>query len=234
MARPPGALPLLLALALLAAGCTSEGFHAARVPEAFLHDQANNGWRLDQDRSDAAPRSEGPGGLAQRQALVYVDDGTNSPRRYPASLVLTTVRTTPTPSEGQLRDLLRQQVEQRSAEQGIRLGNQTLEGSRTLADGHGTLYFAFTGTVSGEGPLFTTRDATAKIVGEVWNCPGAGSSVLAVGLAQVSASRGVGGIALPPEPDATNWRELVADPRGSIEGHRGNDGLLHQTRCAPA
>jgi hypothetical protein len=165
--------------------------------------------------------------------LAYADDGQGGNGGYPASLALTTLKLFPTPGEAQLRDILRQQVRQRSEAQGIRLTNEGTEGARTLASGHRTLFFVFTGTVTGSGPLFTTRDATAKILGEVWNCPEAGSSVAAVGLAQVDSVQSVGGVPLPAQPNPLNWRELAGDPSGSVDGQRQSDGLVYLARCAP-
>lgn len=219
------------ALLSLLAGCASP-FVAARVPDALLQGDGGNGWARDAARSDTGPRGEA-GGLAQHQTLAYVDDGQGGNGGYAASLVVTTAKLLPSPSEAQLRQLLSDQVRARSEEAGIRLNETaTLEGSRALADGHRTLYFVFTGTITGEGPLFTTRDATAKILGEVWNCPAAGTSVSAVGLAQVSSVSRLGGIPVATNQDPRNWREIAADPQGTIEGQRGADGLLYNVVCS--
>jgi hypothetical protein len=164
--------------------------------------------------------------------LAYADDGQSGDGGYPASLVLTTLKLAPTPSEGQLRDILQDQVKTQSEAAGIALQGQATQGSRTLADGHATLFFVFTGKVTGSGPLFTTRDATAKIVGEVWNCGERGTSVAGVGLAQVSTVQSVGGVPLPSQDNVGNWRELVADPKGTIDGQTGGDGLLWGVVCA--
>jgi hypothetical protein len=216
---------------LLLAGCTSpSSFHAARVPDALLQGDGGNGWEPDGAHSDAAPR-QANGGLQAQQTLAYKDDGQGGNGGFPASMALTTLKLLPTPTESQLRDIVRTQVQERSAEQGIQLGDQQLEGARTLADGHGTLYFMFTGTVTGNGPLFTTRDATAKILGEVWNCPEAGTSVAAVGLAQVSTIQVIGGVPVTQQTDARNWQELAGDPSASVDGQRDGNGLVYNVVC---
>lgn len=220
----------LLSSALLLAGCTGT-LVPARVPEELLQGSGGNGWEPDPAHTDGQPRSESLG-LVQRQTLAYADDARGGNGGYPASLALTTLKLLPAPSEAQLRDILREQVRERSEASGIRLGAQVVEGARTLGDGHRTLFFVFDGNVTGTGPLFTTRDAASKILGEVWNCPESGTSVAAVGLAQVSTVRSVGGVPLPAEQDARNWRELAADPQGGVDGQRGADGLLYNARCS--
>lgn len=222
-------LAALLALALGTAGCTGP-LAAASIPGSFLGGDGGNGWERDAAHSDAAPQAESLG-LAQRQTLAYLDDGKGGNGGYPASLALTTLKLFPAPGESQLRDIVQQQVRQRSEEQGIALGNQALQGSRTLADGHTTLFFVFTGTVTGRGALFTTTNATAKILGEVWSCPESGTSVAAVGLAQVSSAQSIGGVPLPGQEDPRNWRELAGDPRGSVDGQQAGDGVLWHAVC---
>jgi hypothetical protein len=189
-----------------------------------------NGWEQDASRSDAQPASES-GGLVQRQTLAYRDDARGGNGGYPASISLTTLKLTPSPGEAQLRDILRKQVQQSAEQQGIALGDQVREGSRTLADGHGSLWFQFTGTVTGDGPLFTTEDATAKILGEVWNCPESGTSVAAVGLAQTTSTQVVGGIPVATNENPTNWREIAGDPSGSIDGQRDASALVYNVVC---
>ena len=218
-----------LLLALLLAGCTGGAFAVARVPANLLQGGNGNGWATDAPHSQAAPTSDGG---VQRQTLAYADDGTTGDKGYPATLSLTTLKLFPTPTETQLRDLLQQQVKQHSEQSGITVGNQVVEGGRNLADGHHTLYFVFTGTLTGTGPLFTTRDATAKILGEVWNCPEKGTSVAAVGLAQVSSVQSVGGVPISKDTNTGNWREIAADPAGAIDGQRGADGLVANVACA--
>lgn len=219
------ACALLAATAL--AGCTG-GLVAAHVPASLLAN--GSGWAPDAAHSDAQPQGQDLG-LVQRQTLAYTDDGKHGNGGYPANLALTTLKLFPTPSRDQLRDILQQQVQQQSQAQGIALGNQVVQGSRTLADGHATVFFVFTGTVTGQGSLFTTTNATAKILGEVWNCNEAGTSVAAVGLAQVSSASSLGGIPLQEQQNTQNWRELAADPQGSVDGQQGGDGLLYNTAC---
>jgi hypothetical protein len=223
-------LPLTL---LLVAGCSTPGsFHAARVPDTLLQGGPGNGWEVDASHSDGAPR-EANGGLQAQQTLAYKDDGSGSDGGYPASIAITTLKLLPTPNESQLRAIVEEQVRTRSEEQGIRLGDQVHEGARTIADGHGTLYFVFTGTVTGSGPLFTSRDATAKILGEVWNCPEAGTSVAAVGLAQVSSTQMVGGVPVTTQADERNWRQLAGDPAAGVDGQRDGSGLVYNVVCRP-
>lgn len=218
-------------LALLLAGCTSSSsFHAARVPDVLLQGSNGNGWAPDGAHTDATPVSEN-NGLTSRQTLAYADSAQGGTGGYPASLAITTLKLVPSPNEAQLRDIVREQVRQKSEQQGIVLGSQSQEGGRTLADGHSSLYFVFQGKVSGSGPLFTSRDATAKILGEVWNCPEAGTSIAAVGLAQTAATQNVGGVPVSTNTDERNWRELAGDPAAQVDGQREGSGLVYNVVC---
>lgn len=221
-----------LAAAALLAGCTGGGgLVAARVPDTLIQGNGGNGWDLDPAHTDAQPRSDA-GGLVQRQNVAYIDqpsEGGNG--GYTASLLVTTLKLFPSPSEAALQDLLEEQVTQRAQAQGIELQGDPVRGQRSLQGGHRTLFFVYTGKISRAGEVFTTVDATAKILGEVWNCPESGTSVAAVALAQVSSVRSLGGIPVATNTDTTNWREVAADPQGAVDGERGADGLVYNVRC---
>lgn len=220
--------PVMAALAL--AGCAG-ALVVARVPDSLVQGNGGNGWDIDAAHTDAQPRSEGLG-LAQRQSIAYLDvpnEGGNG--GYSASLVLTTLKLFPSPSEGQLRDLLRDQVRERAQQQGIDIQDSPTEGRRNLQDGHGSLFFLYSGTITRPGEVFTTTNAAMRVYGEVWTCPASGTSVAAVALAQVSSVRTLGGIPVATSTDTTNWREVAADPAGSVDGQRGADGLVYNVRC---
>jgi len=210
----------VLAVVLLA-GCTAN-FRAAAVPEDLL---SRHGWKPDASISDPAPRSEAPGHATQ--TLAYVDDGARG--GYPASLSLTTIQTTLTLSLPDLRDRVRERIRERAAELGVRFDPAEEQGERTRAAGERTLYVLLQGKVESSGALFTARDATVRILGEVWTCGGA--SVVAVALAQVDSATRVGGVPVTRDPDDRNWRDIVQDPSGSIHGARGDAGLVHRARC---
>lgn len=220
--------PAMAALAL--AGCAGS-LVVARVPDSLIQGSGGNGWVIDPRHTDAQPRSEALG-LAQRQGIAYLDQPNQGGNGgYTASLVLTTLKSFPGPSEGQLRDLLRDQVRQRAEQQGIHVQGDPVEGRRTLQDGHGSLFFLYSGTITRPGEVFTTTNAAMRIFGEVWTCPESGTSVAAVALAQVSSVRTLGGIPVATNTDTTNWREVAADPAGSVDGQRGADGLVYNVRC---
>lgn len=215
----------LVLLLVLGSGCV--GIAApARVPDELLGGRDGNGWALDAGESEQRPQGSGFG-LVATQTLLYEDPGDPG---YPASLSLTTIRTLLAPSTNELRERVRERVRERAQELGIRLDAEERQGSRVVATGDPSLWFLFRGTVEEAGELFT-QDATVRILGEVWNCRASGNSVAAVGLAQIDSVTLVNGVPVRRQVDETNWRELVQDPAGSIEGVAGIKGLLYNVAC---
>ncbi|MGQ0536248.1 MAG: hypothetical protein ACT4PT_09265 [Methanobacteriota archaeon] len=222
---------LLSALSVLSvvwlAGCVD--FEPARVPPSLLGEASGTGWALNATASDAAPR-EASGGLTAIQTLVYEDRGAAG--GYPATLQVTSFRAGETPTRADLSTRLRDTVEQSSTARGIRLGADSQEAERQVASGERSLLFVLGGTATRGSELFSA-DSEVRILGEVWNCEGARRSVIVVGQAQVNHARRVGGLLTFTEPDATNWRDIIADPPGTIEGARGDRGLAYNVDCTP-
>jgi hypothetical protein len=221
-----GSLLALVAVVAASAGCL--GLDPAQVPADLVQGGGGNGWRFNDTASDDEPQSRSFG-LVRFQSLSYEDKGDEG--GYPARLSLTTLRTVLAPSEEDLRDRARTRVRERAAASGITLEDDPETGSRILASDYESLYFVYDGNATQAEGDFFTRDAPVKILGEVWTCSSSRTSVAVVGLAQVADVRYVGGNAIVEEPDDRNWREIVADPDGSIEGVTGRDGLVYNMEC---
>ena len=221
--RPLATLAAALVAAAALSGCLA--LEPARVPEAAL---AGAGWRADAAHSDAAPSSTAFG-TTSVQKLAYRDDAADG-RGYPGHLLVYTFRSLVTPSEEKLRDEVQEQVRAAVQAQGVRLDAEASRSTRAVASGATSFYFVYNGTVTQESGVFT-RDARVKVLGEVFPCRAERTSVVAVGLAQVTSTRSLGGVAFPANSDPATWRELVADPAGTIEGHRGGNGLVHAIAC---
>ncbi len=215
----------LAVAALVLAGCVS--ITVARVPARLL--DGASGWFEDPARSDASPESSGFG-TAKSQRIAYRDEAKDG-RGYAGALTVITLRTLISPSDESLREDLRDQVEDVAGRNGIRLDQQVATGSRALANRATSLHFLFNGTVTRSDGLFG-EDAKVKVLGEVFTCRREKSSVVAVGIAQVTRTRSIGGVPIPSDRDATTWTEIVADPSGTIEGQRGGDGLVFNVVCS--
>lgn len=219
----------LVVLLLVAAGVAASGcldLHAARVPERLLEGGGGNGWTRNATASQQEPRSQQLG-LASTQTFVYDDRA--SRQGYDGSLSVTTLRTLLRPDEAGLRDTVQERVRDEAARKGIRITSDADRGTRALAHGAESFWFAYDGRVDQEG--FFAQSAEVKVFGEVFQCVNERTVVATVGLAQVSDVRSVSGVPLPSEPDDTTWREIVRDPPGTIDGARGSDGLAYNVLC---
>lgn len=219
-------LLVLVGVAAASAGCLS--LDPALVPARFLQGDSGNGWRFNQTASHDEPRDRYLG-LVRFQALSYQDPGEQG--GYPARMSLTTLRTLLAPSEEDLRERAEEQIRSRAEANGISLAGPPETGERTLESGYGSLWFVYDGNATQAQGQFFTRDAPVKILGEVWTCSSSRTSVAVVGLAQVADVRYIGGSPVVSQPDDRNWREIVADPDGTIEGVTGDDGLVYNVVC---
>lgn len=222
MARRTLVVLLVLGVVAVTSGCLD--LDAARVPDRYLEGPGGNGWEKNASSSQTEPTSSG-GGTSKSQTLVY--DDRRSTEGYPGTLTVTSLRTLLRPNEEKVLDLVEERIREEAERKGISIEGSATKGSRTLANGRESSWFAYKGKVGTAG--FFSRDAEVRIFGEVFQCDR--TVVATVGLAQVSDTRSVGGVALPSDPDPATWREIVADPRGSVEGVRGSSGLAYQVTC---
>lgn len=225
-----GAVRPALALALLAllvtSGCVE--LSPSRIPDRLLEGQGGNGWEKNLTASQESASSSS-WGTAKSQSLVYEDR--RSDEGYPGTMTVSTLRTLMRPTEESVRDIVQERIREEAESRGVRIEGAPATGERRLANGEDSLWFVYNGTVQSAGGLFQTRNARVKIYGEVFECTEPKTVVAVVGLAQTTDVRSVSGVPLPSEADPTTWREVAADPRGSIEGIRGSDGLGYNVTC---
>lgn len=219
---------LLLAAALLAlsasAGCVE--LSPARVPDRYLEGPGGNGWEKNLTASQAEPESSG-GGFSKSQSFVYEDR--RSEEGYQGSLTVTSLRTTLRPSEQSVRDTVQERIREEAESKGVRIEGAPATGTRMLAARAESYWFVYNGSVEDQG--FFSRNARVKIFGEVFQCAEHKTVVVTVALAQITDVRSIGGVPLPSDADPTTWREIAADPRGSVEGIRGSEGLAYNVAC---
>jgi hypothetical protein len=211
----------LVLLAALTAGCVS--LTPAGVPVQALDDGSNNGWEADPANSTGVS-----GGWTQKQAVnAYLDDADDD-RGHPGRMSVHSLRTLLSPDREELRDRVRTQLRENAENNGLELESQTSEGQRELANGARSYYVGFNATAQTEGSVFAS-DAEVRILGEVFRCTG-GATVVVTGSAQVSESESVGGVQTSEDRDPRTWAEIVRDPQGTIDGHRGQ-GLVYRIAC---
>lgn len=209
---------LVALLAVPVAGCIE--IVDAGIPQPLL---AAHGWR--ENATARTSRSEWFG-LARADMRVYEDRAAGHPGR----LWVHTLKAPVTPDEEALVPKLRERVEAEAERQGIALRTVDDSGERTLLNGARSTWFAYNGSSSSSSG-FVTQNAEVHVFGEVWACRAARTVVVVVGIAQVTDAKTYGGILTQPNRDPSTWNEIVADPEGTVEGRRGNDGLAWNAVC---
>ncbi len=125
-------------------------------------------------------------------------------------------------------DLLRftrDAVEQAAEAKGINLDPvENDSGERQIKNSAKTLWFTRAGTVE-TSDLFASGE-DVRIVGEAWYDGRSRTSVVAVGMAQVS---GQGPIPFQTVRDEATWTRIVGDPAGTISGATSSQGFIYNT-----
>jgi len=216
-------MPLALVLAVSLSGCVS--LDRAFLPERVLDQRASNGWVVDPGLEEDVH-----GGAFSKQALVGYRDEAEDGRGFRGVLVIESFRGLLSPDREALRERAGESLRDQARELGLALESAGRNGERTLANGARSFYIVVNATARDSGPLFD-EEARVKMVGEVFRCTG-GATVVVTGSAQIDTLQSIGGLDVRRVVDTTTWREMVQDPRGSIEGHMGSLGLLHNVACA--
>lgn len=211
----------LLALVALTAGCVS--LTPAEVPVSALDEGSNNGWER-----DPANATEVHGGWTQKQAVRSYLDEADDDRGHPGRMSVTSIRTLLSPDREELRDRVREHLRENARQNGLELEEQENEGERDLGNGARSFFVTFNATAEERGSVFASN-AEVRILGEVFRCTG-DATVIVTGSAQISEAQSVGGVPTGEDRDPRTWAEIVRDPRGTIDGHRGQ-GLVHQIEC---
>ena len=108
-----------------------------------------------------------------------------------------------------------------------------IKDTRVLKNGHKTNYILYNATKKING--FSEE---IKIIGEAWNCEKSGSSIIAIGYAQVTNNS----LYFPEEKyviDFTHWSKIIRDPANTFSFYLNNfnkmflseDGLIFNIIC---
>jgi hypothetical protein len=180
----------------------------ARVPDSFL----DNGWVENLDERETASDLFG---LEKWCSLTYKIGGA-----YPANLTVATFKPLIMMDEKGLLAKAEETIHGAS-QQGIVVDNSTkANGSRILVNGHKTYYITFDGSDTSKTPY-----EKIKVVAEVWNCGTSGTSVICIGVAQITDyAHNVTGF------NTSSWRKIVNDKNGLLD-FVGNDGLIYNIVC---
>ncbi len=198
---PPFVILLLLFLTLLS-GCIDP--HCSSLPTTTLI----GGWH-----ENTALRNSGIQlfGLEKWCGSTYEIGG-----RYPAILSVNTIRTIMLTSEEELTQQVHNTIINTFNTTMILQKNRT--GIRTNQQNHETQYIIY-------DAYDTIKQEQIKIIGEVWNCPISGTSILCIGIAYLTNHD------ISNETVLTQWYRIIGDPQGAIDIQSVSLGLLYQVRC---
>ena len=200
-------IALMLVLLVVFSGCIS--INCAYIPDSVITD----GWY-----ENLSLRNTGSQflGLEKWCGSVYEING-----KYPAHLTVTTLKTLVLTDEEELQRKTIEIIEE-TFQDSIQLNeNTTLTGERTLLQTHKTMYMIYDGKD-------ITKNNKIKIIGEVWNCGTPGTSIISIGVAQVTNNAyGDSNI------NFSVWRKIVMDEIGTfgVGDFQGEDGLIYNVIC---
>ena len=161
-------------------------------------------------------------GLEKQASITYVVDE-NLDDNYPAYLTVTTFKTLFMISEDELIRNVKNTIKNEAENINIDIDyNSSVQNSRVLKNGHKSQYIIYNGTdFSGD------ISEEIKIIGETWNCPISGTSIICIGISQITnKNEGNNSIFL------NHWNEMISDPQASFgREHIGENGLIFNVKC---
>lgn len=135
---------------------------------------------------------------------------------YPAYVTLTSLKTLFMMSEDELNDKTLETII-KASDYGIFINESTkISGIRALKNGHKTRYTIYSGN--------NTSGEMIKIIGESWNCGISGTSVICIGVAQVTNNS---------EINENFWKRIIRDEIGTFgtDDYKNEDGLIYNVKC---
>lgn len=212
------------ALVPMLSGCLEP--YAVHVDPAAL-EQSQVRW-VREDRPAESDGLWGPNTVEVLYTFQPQGSAQGSSPPFPGLLQVFGIRELGRRGDDALLELAHRVVDNATQARGIRTDAlQLQEGGRTLASGVQTRFFTQVGTVTTPG-LFA-RDTKVRIIGEVGYDGRSATMVVAVGIAQVESSLHCPIIgSCSRSTDETTWKEIAADPKGTVAGGAlARGGLLH-------
>lgn len=142
---------------------------------------------------------------------------------YPAHVTVTSFKTLFMMNEDELKDRTLETIEQAS-EQGIIIDEGSMStGVRALYNGHKTSYIIYDGNDTSKEPF-----EKIKIIGESWNCGTSGTSIICIGLAQLTDNAHNNS-----DLNMVYWQKIIKDKEGvfGLGAYKSDDGLLFNIKC---
>jgi len=195
-------ITLLLFILILLSGCVD--LRCAYIKDSVITD----GWNENTALSNTGTQFLG---IEKWCSSTYEING-----RYPASITVTTSKTLILTDESEIQEKTIQSIED-TFQNDIQIKEKTL-GERTLNNNHKTKYVVYDG-------IDTEKNDRVKIIGEVWNCQASGQSIICIGVSYITNKD------FHDVENLENWKKIVMDTSGTINGYIGDAGLIDNVIC---
>ena len=130
----------------------------------------------------------------------------NNNQSYPAYVTVTSIKLIFMMNEDDLLKTTEETLDDAS-EQGIIIEENTkTSGVRELINGHKTTFIMYNGTDNSKEPF-----ERIKIIGESWNCGSSGTSIICIGVAQITDNKNS-----DSKVNTTFWDEIIDEKNGLI------------------
>jgi hypothetical protein len=155
-------------------------------------------------------------GLEKYSSFKYEFDDS-----HPANLTIMTYKVLFMWNEEQLLNKLIETIESSSID-GIEINTTTkVLGQRTIFKQHSTQFVTYEGNDTSKDPI-----EKIKLIGEAWNCPQSGTSVICIGIAQLTDNKnGFSDLVY------NHWSEMVRDKDATLGYQDSEGGLIFNVIC---
>jgi len=200
----------IIAIAIIIIIVITVFFSSNQLNEAIIQEQI-----LGVDWSENISEREGGSnhfGLEKWITYTY----RNNELKYPAYVTLTSLKTLFMMSEDELNDKTLETIV-KASDYGIFINESSkISGIRILKNGHKTKYTIYSGN--------NTSGEMIKIIGESWNCGISGTSVICIGVAQVTNNSVI---------NDNYWKRIIRDKIGTFgtDEFKNEDGLIYNIIC---
>ena len=196
---------IIIAIIILVVIIFTVFFSSNNINKAFIDDVIlDSSWYEDiEERTDRSQLF----GLENFASFTYK----NNNQSYPAYVTVTSIKLIFMMNEDDLLKTTEETLEDAS-EQGIIIEKNTkTSGIRELVNGHKTSFIMYNGTDNSKEP-----SERIKIIGESWNCGSSGTSIICIGVAQITDNKNSDSMV-----DTTFWDEIIDE----------KDGLISNVSC---
>jgi hypothetical protein len=196
---------IIIAIIILIVIILTVFFSSNTINKAFIDDVIlGSSWYEDiEERTDISQLF----GLENFASFTYK----NNNQSYPAYVTVTSIKLIFMMNEDDLLKTTEKTLEDAS-EQGIIIEKNTkTSGLRELVNGHKTSFIMYNGTDNSKEP-----SERIKIIGESWNCGSSGTSIICIGVAQITDNKNSDSMV-----DTNFWDEIIDE----------KDGLISNVSC---